>query len=42
MFSKRVTAVWNELSEESVDVGSLARFKNSVLAIDFTAHLKRL
>ena len=36
---ERVSAVWNGLSEDS-NSGSLARFKNSILAIDFTAHLK--
>jgi len=36
---ERVSAVWNGLSEDS-NSGSLACFKNSILAIDFTAHLK--
>ena len=38
-FSERVIAVWNGLSEDDTDFASLARFKNSILAADFTANL---
>ena len=37
--SVRVVAVWNGLLEDSIDFGSLGRFKNSIIVNDFTAHL---
>jgi len=39
-FSERVITVWNGLAEDFTDFRSLALFKNSILATDFTAHLK--
>jgi len=39
-FSERVITVWNGLAEDVTDCRSLAGFKNSILATDFTAHLK--
>ena len=38
-FSERVITAWNGLAV-GTDFRSLARFKNSILATDFTAHLK--
>ena len=39
-FSERVITVWNGLTEDITVFKSLARSKNSILATDFTAHLK--
>ena len=38
-FSGRVINVWNSL-HESVDVGSVGKFKKSVYKIDFTKFLR--
>ena len=38
-FSERVITAWNGLAV-GTDFRSLARFKNSILATDFTARLK--